>query len=105
MAASYIFLPLDDLYSVNTALCLASPWPNITFTHKNARERTIVEVQLGPLFAVVMGTFSVEGVLEVHRQCLRKLEPGTCHNLMINTMDHLSRHAFIRFTTAVDQHR
>ena len=41
-----------------------------TVIHQNSRERAIVEMQLGHLFATVVGKISVVGVLAAHRQCL-----------------------------------
>ena len=89
-------MPLGDLWSVSTALELACHGQLAIFSHQNERGRAIVEMQLGPLFARVMGKVSVAGVLAAHRQWLKRLEPGPCQNLMTTNMGHPCRHAIFR---------
>ena len=75
---------IGHLWSVSTALELVCHSLLAIASHKNARERAIVGMQQGPLFAGLTGKVSEACVLAAHSQWIKRLDPGPFLNLMKN---------------------
>ena len=73
---------IGHLWSVSTALELVCHSLLAIASHKNARERAIVGMQQGPLFAGLTGKVSEACVLAAHSQWIKRLDPGPFLNLM-----------------------